>query len=373
MAGPSFEITSSDHFWEAEGGKNCMTVIKTLMRKAYMRGARYSGLSAMLGPLLRGSGAILMLHHVRPDPGGAGLNRLLEIEPDFLDRLLDDLKQGVRFVSLDEVADRLRSGHLDERFLAVTLDDGYRDNLRYAAPVFRAHGVPYTIYVSPGLTDGAADLWWELLELVVEKNEEIVFDTPSGPRTIACATGREKRQAYDALMGYALNEIDEGGQREMVRTLCRKYGIDRAAHWRNSLADWEELRGLRGDSLAAIGAHTMNHFQLRRLSRERAEEEIARSRDVLGEMLGERPRHFAYPYGGPDAAGPREVEIARATGFDTAVTTRHGLLMPAHAGAMHALPRISVNGNFQRVGYVETMLSGITVPAANFGRTFVTV
>jgi peptidoglycan/xylan/chitin deacetylase (PgdA/CDA1 family) len=73
------------------------------------------------------------------------------------------------------------------------------------------------------------------------------------------------------------------------------------------------------------------------------------------------------------AAAPREVEIAREAGFETAVTTRHGLLMPGHAGNMQALPRISVNGNYQRVSYVETMLTGITVPAGQSGRKFVTV
>jgi len=351
-----------------------MSVIKTLMRKSFMNGVRYSGLSALFSPALSGVGAVLMLHHVRPREGGAGLNALLHIEPEFLDRLLAELKaDGARFVSLDEAADRLTSGHVDERFLTVTLDDGYRDNLVHAAPVFHAHGVPFTIYVSPGLTDGDADLWWELLEKVVEASGEVAFDAAGATRTLSCRTGREKHQAFAALMNHALNEVDEDEQRAFVRRLCDRYGVDREAHRRRSLLDWDELRGLHADPLATIGAHTMNHFQLRRLSRERATDEIVRSADVVGEKLGQRPRHFAYPYGGPEAVGPREVEIAREAGFATAVTTRHGTLMPAHAGNMQALPRISVNGNYQRVGYVETMLTGITMPAANRGRTFVTV
>jgi len=351
-----------------------MSVIKTFMRKAFMNGVRFSGLSSAFGPLLRGVGAILMLHHVRPDDGGAGINRLLHVEPDFLDRLLDDLKRdGARFVSMDEVADRLKSGHADERYLSVTLDDGYRDNLVHGAPVFRAHDVPFTIYVSPGLTDGDADLWWELLEKIVERNDAVGFDTPDGRKTFACRTDREKHAAYAALMNHGLNEIDEDAQRAWTRRLCEAHGVDRDAHRREALMAWHELQRVQAEPLGTIGAHTMNHFQLARLTRERAEEEIVRSRDVLAERLGERPRHFAFPYGGPGAAGAREVEIARQAGFDTAVTTRHGLLMPGHAANMQALPRISVNGNYQRVSYVETMLTGITVPPANFGRKFVTV
>ncbi|QKV18322.1 polysaccharide deacetylase family protein [Oricola thermophila] len=339
-----------------------------------MNGARYSGLAAALSPLLKGMGAVLMLHHVRPNEGGAGLNRLLHVEPEFLDELLDSLKRGgARFVSMDEVAERLRAGHTDEFFLSVTLDDGCRDNLVHAAPVFRAHEVPFTIYVSPGLTDGDADLWWELLERIVEENDEVAFDTAEGRRVLSCRTVAEKHRAYAALMKHALTEIDEDAQRALTRQLCEEYGIDRDAHRRNGLMAWHELQRIQAEPLGDIGAHTMGHYQLRRLDRERAEREIVRSRDVLAERLGTRPRHLAYPYGGPRAAGAREAEIARAAGFDTAVTTRHGMLMPAHARHMHALPRISVNGNYQRVAYVETMLTGITVPAANLGRRFITV
>ena len=69
----------------------------------------------------------------------------------------------------------------------------------------------------------------------------------------------------------------------------------------------------------------------------------------------------------------REVELAREAGFISAVTTRHGVLQPGHAAHLHALPRISINGNFQRVGYVRTLLSGLTTPLSNGGKRLVTV
>ncbi len=73
------------------------------------------------------------------------------------------------------------------------------------------------------------------------------------------------------------------------------------------------------------------------------------------------------------AVGEREVRLAEEAGFVSAVTTRHGLLQPAHADHLHALPRISVNGRYQRVAHIRTMLTGITTPLVNRGRTVVTV
>jgi peptidoglycan/xylan/chitin deacetylase (PgdA/CDA1 family) len=351
-----------------------MAAFKTYIRKAYMMGARYTGLSSLLSPLLSGIGAMLMLHHVGREQGGIGLNRHLHVTPEFLERLIERLKaDGAVFVSQDEAVDRLRSGHADERFLSVTLDDGYRDNLQYAAPVFRAHDVPYTIFIAPGLTDGTADLWWEHLELVVEREEQIAYETADGAVTLECRTPRQKRYAFCVLLEHATEVLDEDEQRVFSRQLSDKYGIDRDAHFRDTLLTWEEIASFATDRLASIGAHTVNHFHLRRLPRERALEECVRSADMLEQRLGLRPAHFAFPYGNALAVGPREVEIAREAGFASAVTTRHGVLMPGHAEQLHALPRISVNGYYQRVSYVQTMLTGITVPAANYGRTLVTV
>ena len=65
--------------------------------------------------------------------------------------------------------------------------------------------------------------------------------------------------------------------------------------------------------------------------------------------------------------------LAKEAGYASAVTTRHGVLHPGHADHLLALPRISVNGRYQRVAHIRTMLSGITTPLANRGRMVVTV
>ena len=94
---------------------------------------------------------------------------------------------------------------------------------------------------------------------------------------------------------------------------------------------------------------------------------MSESAAVLERMLGEKPRHFAYPYGFEKAVGAREARIAKDAGFLSAATTRHGMIQTAHAGHVHTLPRISVNGRYQNIDCLNAMLSGITTPMANRG------
>ena len=68
---------------------------------------------------------------------------------------------------------------------------------------------------------------------------------------------------------------------------------------------------------------------------------------IIEAALGGHPQHFGYPLDDPASAGPREFAVARELGFKTAVTTRPGVRFPEHRDHLTALPRISLNGEYQ--------------------------
>jgi len=55
---------------------------------------------------------------------------------------------------------------------------------------------------------------------------------------------------------------------------------------------------------------------------------------------------------------PRDFQFARDAGFKTAVTTRKGMLFPDHREHLTALPRVSLNGDYQSLTYTALYLSG---------------
>jgi peptidoglycan/xylan/chitin deacetylase (PgdA/CDA1 family) len=121
---------------------------------------------------------------------------------------------------------------------------------------------------------------------------------------------------------------------------------------------WPELAELAADPLVTIGAHTVNHPMLAKLPEKAVRSEMDLSRSIIEAGLGIRPAHLSYPVGDRTSAGPREFEIAAELGFKTAVTTRPGVLFAEHSNHLTALPRISLNGEYQRLRYVRVLLSG---------------
>lgn len=344
-------------------------------RKAVLNVANWSGLAPLARPLLGGLGAILMLHSVTAHPRHAsGFNEHLIITPDFLDSLIVTMKKdGYVFVSMDEAVERLKLGKGDRRFAAITLDDGYRDNLVEALPIFERHATPCMIYVAPAQIDGTIDLWWEVLEEIVQLRDIIYINTPGGRVTLDCSTFRKKGESLNKLHEYLTIDVAETEQQGILREIGKDAGVDIETMQRGRLLSWDDIRSLAAHPLVTIGAHTVSHHNLARLSEEEARREIREAARIIESELGAAPRHMSYPYGYPSAVGKREVALAKEAGFVSAVTTRHGVLHGSHAQHLTALPRISINGRYQRLNHVRTMLSGITTPLANGGRIVATV
>jgi peptidoglycan/xylan/chitin deacetylase (PgdA/CDA1 family) len=346
-----------------------------LFRKLVLHGARASRLAPFARRFLGGRGAILMLHRVTSRATSPiGVNRHLAVAPDFLDAALAEVRRlGYQFVSMDEALDRIGAAQPGRPFVTLTADDGYRDNLTEALPVLERHEAPITIYVAPALTQGKVLLWWELLEEIVARRDRLYLPTAAGPVAFECDTPAAKLRAHAEICSHLTRQIAEEDQAGAVRALAQSCGIDPMEAGHAPLMTWDEVRGIAAHPLVTIGAHTVHHYNLKRLSADKAAREIADARTILSVEVGAAPRHLAYPYGFEAAVGMREVEIARASGYASAVTTRHGLLQAEHAGHLHALPRISLNGRYQRVSHLTTMLSGITTPLANRGQRIVTV
>ncbi len=345
----------------------------TLALKTVLNALYFSGAQAASRFWTSGAGVILMLHHVRPRSNATfAPNEHLSITPEFLDQVLTSLvRRGMNLVSMDEAAKRIRNydpRNLEDPFVAITLDDGYRDNLQHAVPIFRKYKAPYTIYIATGLVEGEATLWWEDLEAVIASRSHFFMHSPKGRVKFDVSTDEKKRKTYSELVKFLTTDTDEEKQREIVSDLAAQTGLDPIAHRKDQIMTWAEISNLDEDPLCTFGAHTINHYAVARLDADAARYEMEEGARVMEYELGERPRHFAFPYGYPAAAGPRDFNLASEIGFETACTTRHGVIYREHRQHLHALPRISLNGLFQSRRYVDTLLSGLPTLLQNRGQ-----
>jgi peptidoglycan/xylan/chitin deacetylase (PgdA/CDA1 family) len=317
----------------------------------------------------QGLGVILTMHHVRP----AGepqfdTNELLSITPEFLDTVLSLIRaEGYDLIGLDEAASRIVQGHSPRFFVALTFDDGYRDNTTHALPVLRRHGVPWTMFICTGFADRTASLWWLELEAALRGLQQVRVGSAQGTIDLPTRTFEQKQKAFQALYWH-LRPGPEANLRAAITRLAREAGVDGQALVRDLCLDWDEIAALKDEPGLTIGAHTLTHPMLARLDIASTKSEITQSKMLLEARLGQPIRHFAYPVGDGTSAGPREFALAQKAGFATAVTTRPGHLWPEHAAHLTALPRVSLNGFHQNATALKAMFSGLPFRVLNKGR-----
>jgi peptidoglycan/xylan/chitin deacetylase (PgdA/CDA1 family) len=299
------------------------------------------------------AGIVATLHHVSPQSAADfAPNAHLSITPDFLDRFIARFKaKGWRFVSVSE----LLTSAGDWRRIAITLDDGFRDNAEHALPVFRRHAVPFTIFVCPGFCDRTAELWWEALERIVAGTESLAPPGDGPGEALSTRTAAEKQRAFTLWASWLTTEADEARQRQAIRALAEAYGHDLAALAEELVMSWDEVRAIASDPLCTIGAHTMTHPALARLPTQAAFSEMRQSADRIEAEIGRRPDAIAFPYGYAAAASAREAALAEQAGFGASFTTRPGYVQSA--GERHGLPRVSVNGLYQDVRFLDALFN----------------
>lgn len=342
--------------------------IRNVMRQGLKRAVITGGLEfahfagrAGLMATARGMGAIFTLHHVRPKlPQAFDPNAHLEITPEFLEAAIEHLREeGYQFVALADLPARLAIARAGERFAAFTLDDGYRNNATHAQPVFTRHKVPFTVFVAPGFCCKTHGIWWETLTELLRAAPHLEFDFGTGPVTMPLATPFQKQAAFNRMTRFVQVETDEVAAIEKLDAAAKAHGIDPMMITERLVMREPELKSLVLNPLASIGAHTVSHRSLARLSDEEVRREMDDSADRIAAIIGHRPETFAYPYGDRAAVSPREHRLAKELGFRLAVTTDPGTLSARSFDTPTTLPRISLNGLYQKPKYVGALASGI--------------
>lgn len=265
----------------------------------------------------RGRLRILMYHRFDWVPAAA----------DVLAAQCAHLRRAYTPIALDTAALHLEQDRaFPANAVAVTVDDGHADFERIALPVFRAHGIPVTLYLATDFVDGTDWLWFDRIEFALRSSRRDAFVDPLSGERLPLASRGERSAAFAAIVERA-KSVSGTALRRLPGEVAAALDVEvpDAPPAEYTAVSWETVRRMQAEGVE-IGAHTRSHPILSRLPDGSAlEDEIGGSARRIEAMTGRAPRHFCYPNGRAEDINPETVEIVKRSGFRTAVTTEPGL------------------------------------------------
>ena len=307
--------------------------------------------------------AILRYHSIVEPAANFYSSPSIAIAPGEFEAHIRYLSERYNIISLDVVADCISEKRpFPERAVALTFDDGYRDNFN-AYRIMKKYNVQGTFYVAAGCLGEGEPLWlFEVIYLIGNTQRSSISLGVKGKNVdISLASDSKKNLAIRKI-----TEIIKSNNlevREKVREQLGNQTADVADfHEKASqvMLTWEQIREMSENGMA-IGGHTMTHINLPNAEYEDAVREINDCKRVIEEKTGKPVRHFSYPNSGNyDYYNDSIKEIVMRAGYSTSTTSVNGLA-DSNSDPFE-LSRIRVTPNLAEVMYqmeCEPIVDGI--------------
>jgi peptidoglycan/xylan/chitin deacetylase (PgdA/CDA1 family) len=306
------------------------------MKQAALEFLRRSGGFSLLR-LANRSRALILTYHRFGDGASATPARTLEQQ-------LKCVTEHYRVVPLEEIVERACAREaMPSGLAAITIDDGYDDAYRIAFPLFRRFRVPATLFVVTEFLHGRAWVWTDKMRYVAARAPSQEWGITVGSRELRLSLG-DSASRLDAAtrVNTELKRLTDEQKDEEIARLASSVGVNvpELPPREFAAASWDEAREMAAGGVS-IGSHTVTHPILTACADERLRRELVESRACIEEELGRQCRTFCYPDGSMDGRVRREVERA---GYAGAVTMAHALT-GSDADPL-ALPRVHTEADF---------------------------
>jgi peptidoglycan/xylan/chitin deacetylase (PgdA/CDA1 family) len=239
------------------------------------------------------------------------------------EREMEFLARHYKVISLDQLVDHL-DGSNPETLLAITFDDGYRDNFNHAFPILQRYGLPATIFLTTGSIDSCEPLWFEQVSLALKKTAREDLDLATDPPLRFRIRTQVERLDCNSRIQNFLRGLPDADRRQWLARILRALAVEGDEERHGKMLTWDQIRYMQARGID-FGGHTITHPFLSRTTEEEAALEISGCKARIEEVLQHPVRYFAYPSGHEPDVSKSNRDAVRRAGYRAAATTTWGM------------------------------------------------
>ena len=240
----------------------------------------------------------LMYHGVNAD-GDTSINGR-HISAKRFEQHLKYFTRHFEVLTLAEAFNSIDKPKSNKPRVCLTFDDGFENNLQYAAPLLKKYGVPATFYISSICATEEADILWpDVVDLILNSRDQVEVNGLRFERKNGFFNAESGSSIQDYIKSQDRNERDT-----IISELSNKYDLAKlkssVSPERWKLMTKAQLQELSQFKEVEIGSHCHFHYNLANLSEENSKDELKKSKQLLEESIQKEVTSVAFPDGSYD-------------------------------------------------------------------------
>lgn len=254
------------------------------------------------------------------------------------DRCVKFIAQKYKVVLIEELAlsEELKKG---SGYATIMFDDGYKDNLEYAAPILQKYNCKASFYVVTDCIDKNIPTWTHILEHRFQHTQQqpidLTFSFLPDDLKVTKLNSDEERIAYVNRLKPFLKKLPHPQRNQVLAKVDNAY---KNVELPKLMMDWNEVKQLQSAG-HYIGSHTVTHCMLGTMGDEaEVKQELLQSAQTIQQRLGHFPLTISYPVG---SFNPATKRLSKEVGYKIGLATKQDIYNPAKDD-LFEIPRIEL-------------------------------
>jgi peptidoglycan/xylan/chitin deacetylase (PgdA/CDA1 family) len=249
------------------------------------------------------------------------------MDPILFEKCIKYIKNNYEVVSLEEYILNDEKNVNSNKIATILFDDGYKDNLEYAAPILSKYKCPASFYIITDCIEKNIPSWTHILEhqFLFTKKDSVDFDAKGLPEYINKRNWKNQAEkiAYIKKLKPFLKTISHVERENILSQISQSLNDIELPR---VMMSWDDVKQLK-DYGFTIGSHTVTHAMLGTIVDENiVKKELNDSGNEILKKLGFFPKTISYPVGSYNETTMR---LSKKAGYEIGLAVKQTIHNPS--------------------------------------------
>lgn len=262
------------------------------------------------------------------------------MHPKLFEKVIKYISRNFNAVQLEHLYLNKFDNNKQKAFATIIFDDGYKDNIEYAAPILKKNNCPASFYVVTDSIDKNLPTWTYILDYLFQHTNKLsldinIDDLPDFPKKTKWLNEKE-RLTYARILKPFLKKLKHQKREFILNEIYEDLNDVEIPN--DLMMTWDDLRELKKEGFI-IGSHSKTHPLLDSIEdRRNLIIELNESAEKIKKELNEFPITISYPNGNYNDI---VIEDARKCGYKLGLTVKQKFFN-SNKDSLFEIPRVEL-------------------------------